>query len=211
MIWEEIYQEIREEFGYSEIEDQNAARQLMVLMTNSDLIDDDEFSLKNCDVVIFGPSNPSFDNLDNKKIISAGSATELLINNSIIPDVVVTDLDGDIESQIYASNNGALSFIHAHGDNTLEIQKYAPEFKGPVILTTQSTPNNIIRNYGGFTDGDRAVIVAKHFGANSIELRGFDFENPCLKDGSDVETKRKKLKWAKKIISFVLEDDCKHN
>ena len=80
--------------------------------------------------------------------------------------------------------------------------RYSSSFTGPVILTTQATSDRIIRNYGGFTDGDRAVCIAFYFDADNVELRGFDFSEPCLKDGTSPEIKLKKLRWAEKIISM---------
>jgi len=68
------------------------------------------------------------------------------------------------------------------------------------VLTTQSRPDNIVSNYGGFTDGDRAVCIARHFGARNILLLGFDFDRPSGKEGSDPRIKAMKLWWAKKII-----------
>ena len=121
----------------------------------------------------------------------------------IVPDIVFTDLDGDIGPQLEASSRGAYTFIHAHGDNSDLIMQYAPQFKGPVVLTTQSNPELTVFNYGGFTDGDRAVCFANHFGARDIRLIGFDFDNPMPKEGSDPEMKRRKLAWAKKILQSL--------
>jgi len=96
-----------------------------------------------------------------------------------------------------------VTMIHAHGDNADAIMKYAKSFTGKVVLTTQSKPDNLLRNYGGFTDGDRAYCMAKHFGVDDIELIGFDFQHPSYKDGSDLTVKAKKLKWAERIISSL--------
>lgn len=119
-----------------------------------------------------------------------------------LPDIIVTDLDGNVEDQIKANEMGSIAVIHAHGDNIPAIRKYAPLFKGRVVLTTQSEPFDNVYNFGGFTDGDRAFLMAKHFGATKISLFGFDFENPREKEGKDIEIKRKKLKWAKKLIEM---------
>jgi Uncharacterized Rossmann fold enzyme len=133
------------------------------------------------------------------------------MNLGITPDIIVTDMDGEISSQINANNSGAVALLHAHGDNFEMIQRYAPEFKGKIILTTQSTPDSTLSNYGGFTDGDRAACLAKHFGAKRIRLIGFDFEDPYPKEGTDPEIKRKKLSWAKKIIAALKDDDIELN
>lgn len=198
--WDVVYEEILEDMGYDRSSDESSARLLKTLMQMADLIDDDDvYDIMTETVTVVGPASPDLSDLGNGTVISAGSATEIVMKH-LVPDIVVTDLDGDIGSQIEASSKGALTFIHAHGDNSDLIMRYAKEFRGPVVLTTQSTPDNVIRNYGGFTDGDRAVCIARHFGASRIELRGFDFQTPSLKDGSDPETKRHKLRWAERII-----------
>lgn len=204
--WEGIYEEILRDMGYDRSSDESSARLLKTLTQMSDLIDDDDvYDLMRGTVAIIGPAEPDLSGLDGKTVIAAGSATETVMK-ALVPDIVVTDLDGDIQSQIEASDRGAITFIHAHGDNSDLIMKYAKEFRGPIVLTTQATPDNVIRNYGGFTDGDRAVCIARHFGASEIELRGFDFDVPTVKDGSDPETKKRKLAWAKRIIMDGSDD-----
>ena len=204
--WEGIYEEILRDMGYDRSSDESSARLLKTLTQMSDLIDDDDvYDLMRGTVAIIGPAEPDLSGLDGKTVIAAGSATEAVMK-ALMPDIVVTDLDGDIQSQIEASDRGAITFIHAHGDNSDLIMRYAKEFRGPIVLTTQATPDNVIRNYGGFTDGDRAVCIARHFGASEIELRGFDFDVPTVKDGSDPETKKRKLAWAKRIIMDGSDD-----
>lgn len=204
--WERIYEEILRDMGYDRSSDESSARLLKTLTQMSDLIDDDDiYDLMKDTVAIIGPAEPDLSGLDGKTVIAAGSATATVMA-SLVPDIVITDLDGDIQSQIDASDRGAVTFIHAHGNNSDLIMRYAKEFRGPIILTTQATPDNVIRNYGGFTDGDRAVCIARHFGASEIELRGFDFDTPTVKDGSDPETKKRKLAWARRIIMDGSDD-----
>jgi uncharacterized Rossmann fold enzyme len=201
--WEQIYLEILEDFEYDRSSDENSARLLKALMVNSDLISDDDVPMQK-KATVFGGS----DDLEKEirstaprgTLIASGSTVGILEGFGIFPDIVVTDLDGDIRPQIEASGKGAVTFMHAHGDNTHLIQQYANDFLGPVILTTQSAPDNILSNYGGFTDGDRAVCIARHFGAKDILLLGFDFDRPSTKNGSDMMVKANKLWWAKRII-----------
>ena len=80
------------------------------------------------------------------------------------------------------------------------ISRYSSLLKGPVALTTQSYPRDIVYNFGGFTDGDRAVCFARHFGCRRILLPGFDYDHPMPKEGSDPAMKSRKLAWAKRII-----------
>jgi uncharacterized Rossmann fold enzyme len=172
-------------------------------MMNSDLISDDDIRIEK-KVTVFGGSDRLEEDIRSAAprgtLIASGSAVGRLNDMGIVPEIVVTDLDGDIGPQIEASKAGAITFILAHGDNPGLVQKYAQDFLGPIVLTTHSRPDNIVSNYGGFTDGDRAVCIARHFGAKNILLLGFDFENPSKKEGSDRKTKAAKLWWAKKII-----------
>ena len=201
--WDPIYCEILKDMGYDRASDENAARVLKALMVNANLITDDELEIEDT-VSIFGAADSLASDVEKRRpegtLISAGSATSAVMSMGMTPDIVVTDLDGDRGSQIEASGKGAVTLIHAHGDNIDLIMRYAKEFTGKVILTTQSKPDMVLYNFGGFTDGDRAVCFARHMGARKIILYGFDFDNPSSKIGSDPAVKKKKLRWAKRII-----------
>ncbi len=206
-VWEPVYREILSDFGYSRLADESSARLLKSLMINADLLTIEELgSVIGDKVSILGAGDNLRADIEHNglkgTLISAGSATKYAMDMGIVPDIVVTDLDGDIDSQLEASEKGAITVIHAHGDNTELIIRYAKEFKGKVAITTQSVPDNIIYNFGGFTDGDRSVCMADHFGA-SFTLYGFDFDNPSETDEKEASVKKKKLMWAKKIIGMI--------
>ena len=84
--WEPLYEEILYDMGYDRFSDESSARLLKTLMPNADLVDDDELpgTFGKCPVVI-GPANPDLSGLDGRFIISAGSATEILIDKGIVP------------------------------------------------------------------------------------------------------------------------------
>ena len=63
--------------------------------------------------------------------------------------------------------------VHAHGDNIRRLP-HAISFRY-CIGTTEDRPFGKIRNFGGFTDGDRCVFLANHFGASKIIMIGMDF------------------------------------
>ena len=210
--WEPVYIEIMKDLGIDRTSDEASARSLKMLTLNSDMVSEESLGrMIGTDVVVVG-GNISSDDLNKlaeitldkagkrRTMISAGSATDTLVANGIIPDIVVTDLDGDAEMQKKASSSGSLTVVHAHGDNADLILKHAKDLKGPIIITTQSAPDLSLCNFGGFTDGDRAVCMARHFGAKRITLIGFDLEKPAYKQGTDIEMKKKKLRWAKTII-----------
>lgn len=146
--------------------------------------------------------------------IAANGASEALIEKNIIPNIVVTDLDGKIEPILKALTYGSIIVVHGHGDNVLKILKYVPKFRGKVLGTTQLIPWGYLENYGGFTDGDRALYLALHFGAKKIFLFGMDFGNvvgkyskPWLKNHVKIwDTKKKKFLIAKVLI----ENAAKH-
>ena len=206
--WEPVYEEILADMGYDRSEDEGCVRILKAVTLNSDLITDDEAA------GFFGPVATVFGDAQclesdmsahppEGTLIASGSSVRRLMAMGIRPDVVVTDLDGDIGPQLEASAGGSLTFVHAHGDNADLVRTYAGRFTGPVILTTQSRPENTVFNFGGFTDGDRAVCIAESFGVRKVCLEGFDFDSPSPKQGSDPAVKLRKLSWARRIIDSL--------
>ncbi|QLH74036.1 MAG: DUF115 domain-containing protein [Methanomassiliicoccales archaeon] len=209
--WEPYYLRILSEFGYSRAEDEKAARIIDSLVPDENIISIEEICIKDWSTVsVLGDAPSLSDALKKMKlrgiIVSAGPATARSLELGIIPDLFVTDLDGPVEADIKANEKGSIGVIHAHGDNIDRIKTYAERFR-KILLTTQSAPFGRLHNFGGFTDGDRAVMMARHLGAKTIDLVGFDFESPTLKEGSEPNTKRKKLQWAKRLIFEENPDD----
>jgi hypothetical protein len=134
--------------------------------------------------------------------IVADSAISLLPGDFGPPFAIVTDLDGDAQVVSRFSSRGAVTVVHAHGDNIHRLDA-VKDFRGPVLGTCQCEPFGKLRNFGGFTDGDRAAFLAEAFGAESVDLVGFDFDNPVPKAGSDAVVKRRKLAWARRLLGSV--------
>jgi uncharacterized Rossmann fold enzyme len=67
-----------------------------------------------------------------------------------------------------------------------------------VLGTTQTQPEPLLLDVGGFTDGDRAVFLAKEYGARAISAIGFDFS-----DTSVTPRKMQKLQWAKRLLEHA--------
>ncbi|GBF36337.1 6-hydroxymethylpterin diphosphokinase MptE-like protein [Methanofervidicoccus abyssi] len=145
-------------------------------------------------------------------IISADGATKALLEEDILPDIVVSDLDGDMESILESNRRGSIVIVHAHGDNIDKIKKYLPKLKN--IVGSYQVPLQIpgLINYGGFTDGDRCCFLAEYCGAKRIVLCGMDFgeyitkySRPNLRReverGDDI--KIKKLRYAKELIEYL--------
>ncbi|MBC7107622.1 MAG: DUF115 domain-containing protein [Methanomassiliicoccales archaeon] len=203
--WEPLYCKILEEFKFSRIDDELSARLLNTMIEGKRICKPEcleKIMQRRVTVYGYGP------NLETEiedirpvgTLISADGATSVLMKKGIIPDIIVTDLDGDIKAQIEANFCGSIAVIHAHGDNIERIRNALPFFEGWVTPTTQSEPFGNVYNFGGFTDGDRAVTLARHFGASQIYLVGFDFESVREQEGKDSIIKARKLRWARRII-----------
>lgn len=127
----------------------------------------------------------------------------------IIPDFVVTDLDGDIDSLLSANKFGSRLLIHAHGNNIDKILKYVPKFKN-FFGTTQAFPLQNVYNFGGFTDGDRCVFIADEFRSSEIWLVGMDFTSSIgyfskKRMVSNLKLKKKKLSIGKHLIEILVK------
>ena len=209
--WEPIYKLILEDMNFDRLWDERAARMLSKMLEIKSLkkmpevleIEALHKAINGKAVLVCGKA-PSLakeiKNVDSKKyvVIAADGATSILMKNNIIPDIIVTDLDGNMDDEALANEKGAIMVVHAHGDNMDAMSEEVPRLKR-VIGTTQSKPLKNVYNFGGFTDGDRCVFIAQEMGAKTITLVGFDF-----KDANVTPFKRKKLLWAEKLINMAL-------
>lgn len=209
--WEPVYERILQDFGYSREKDEEAARELAILASDKPQCDDVCLTglFGKCATIVAGPSSSGehLSELTKGTILSVGIGTAILMGEGIIPNLVVTDLDGDVATDLKANEGGAVLVVHAHGDNIPSLRRYVPSIIGRTVLTTQSTPFDRVRDFGGFTDGDRAIAMAVHFGACDLKLIGFDFRHPRPKDGSSLKTKARKLRWAESIIGKLAEEN----
>jgi hypothetical protein len=203
-VWEPIYRSILQDFGFSGKRDEEAAELLAGLLFNREPpLPAVESVVRGRRVVVFGnaPSlKAELDSLQEKDaaFLAADGATSVLLERGILPDVVVTDLDGPFPAILKANLQGCVVVVHAHGDNLDALNRYVPQLVR-VIGTVQCRPLPGLCNFGGFTDGDRCVFLARELGAASIKLVGFDFE-----DESVTPRKKKKLAWARRLIDLAL-------
>ena len=226
-LWERYYKEILDDFGFSREGDENSAKVLDEILSEEGCLTLDDlsqivgFSDK---YIVFG-AGPSLKehiielkenyDLNDYILISADGATTALIEERIAPDIVATDLDGNMDDILLANLRGANIAVHAHGDNLEQVIKYTSFFTN-VIGTTQAQPVGNIYNFGGFTDGDRAIFLAVALGASEITLAGMDFgdivtrySRPNLE--SDLaeadEFKKKKLMYAERLTQWIIDNE----
>jgi hypothetical protein len=197
--WEPHYREILEYFGFDRAADEEAARLLASLMTRDNLL---SLAALTCDneVTVCGNAPCLKNELGKIRgiVFAADAASDVLDAHGIRPDAVFTDLDGATDRLIGLNEEGTIVVVHAHGDNMPLLRHWVPRFKGPVVATTQSAPLPGVHNFGGFTDGDRAVFAADELGAASVTLAGFD-----LDDANVEPMKRGKLMWARKLLALI--------
>ena len=207
--WEPFYAQILKDFGFSREQDEAVAAELDRLL-GGDRASHAELRrlLGGKEVTVAGNGPNVADEIEDSRgvLITADEATSIALEKGMRPAILVTDLDGTVAHQVKTNAEGTLAVVHGHGDNGPAVREWAPRFSGKTLATTQSKPTGRLRNFGGFTDGDRAVFLADHFGARRIHLVGFDFEHPSEKD-LDKRTKQRKLDWAYILLGALERDD----
>lgn len=197
--WEPLYLEILDYFSFSREADEEAARLLASLVT-VDALPRLEDLIRGQVVTVCGnaPSlERQFDRAEGT-VIAADAAAEVLYLHGIRPAAVFTDLDGATDSFLAMNEAGTVMVVHAHGDNQPLLSHWVPRFTGPVVATTQGTPLPSVHNFGGFSDGDRAVFAADALGAAEIRIIGFDLDDPSVDP-----VKRGKLFWARRLLAIL--------
>lgn len=217
--WEPTYEEILAEFHFDRAKDEEAAARLAAFTSKPpyDAIRVWRKLLAHFaarPTIVLGAADDAASRLraapKMSRLVTADGATTAALEAGRIPDLIVTDLDGNIEDEIRAVRDGAYLAVHAHGDNMPEVARWLPRFDATRVFgTCQSRPVGSLQNVGGFTDGDRACHIAHELGASELLLIGFDFEGPVGKYSGtyDAKTKPQKLAWSKYLIGELSQQE----
>ena len=226
-LWEKYYTEILDDFGFSRENDEESAKLLDEILSTEGCLTLDDLSqiVGFSDKFILFGAGPSLkehvkflkENYDLRDyvLLAADGATTALIEERIAPDIIATDLDGNLDDILLANVRGANVVIHAHGDNIEKIASLTPYFTS-VLGTTQAQPVGNLYNFGGFTDGDRGLFLAVALGASEITLAGMDFGDVVTRYSrpnieSDLaeadDFKKKKLGYAEKFTKWIEENE----
>ncbi|MCI4368970.1 MAG: DUF115 domain-containing protein [Thermoplasmata archaeon] len=208
--WAPIYRRIQSEFGFPEELERAATQRLIGLLSETarrDPLERLRPRLEGSEAIVVGlaPSAgpPPIWTLPPSerptRILVADGAAQSCLGAGLTPDVIVTDLDGPVASEVLANARGAFALIHAHGDNVPALERWVGEFSGELGGSTSGPPHDGLLNVGGFTDGDRAAFLAEHLGAARILLWGFD-ANRLDPSEEDPPRKRRKLAWADRLL-----------
>ncbi|HTT26007.1 MAG TPA: 6-hydroxymethylpterin diphosphokinase MptE-like protein [Thermoplasmata archaeon] len=211
--WAPIYERIRAEFGFAWESERAAAGILAALLPPGGgrrTLERMLRSLQGRDVVVAGlapgAGAPPVWRLNDRSpapaLVAADGATVACLEAGLVPDVIVTDLDGPVAAEVAASTRGALVLVHAHGDNGPALREWVPQFHGEVLGSWAGPPSDPLLDVGGFTDGDRAAYLAEAAGARRILLWGFDFERVDVV-GPGAGRKLRKLAWARAALDHL--------
>ena len=224
--WEGWYKEILETLGFLREDDEKTAELLDKILDEKGCLTIEQFfdeMMEKKDtskfiVVGAGPSikkhikyvKENYD-LNDYLIVSADGATTAMLEDDLVPDIVATDLDGKMEDLLAANSLGSYFVIHAHGNNEELIDNWTTKFD-KILGTTQSVPIGHLYNFGGFTDGDRAMFFAIALGCEEMVLAGMDFGTTVTKysrpniegaTGPADEIKTKKLIFAERLLAWI--------
>ena len=227
--WEGWYKEILETLGFSRDDDEKTADLLDSILDEKGCLTIDEFydeimekkDTSKFIVIGAGPSikkhikyvKENYD-LNDYLIVSADGATTAMLEEDLVPDIVATDLDGKMSDLLAANSLGSYFVIHAHGNNEELIDTWTTSFD-KILGTTQSVPVGHLYNFGGFTDGDRAMFFTLALGCEEMLLAGMDFGTTVTKysrpniegeTGPADEIKTKKLIFAERLLNWIKEN-----
>ncbi|MDT7889168.1 MAG: 6-hydroxymethylpterin diphosphokinase MptE-like protein [Desulfurococcales archaeon] len=147
-------------------------------------------------------------------VFCADGACSLIRDLRGVIAISITDLDGGIEpADLVFSRDGYL-VIQIHGDNyrtILSILNILKRWRERVILSTQVLyPCSGLLVIPGFTDGDRAYVLAKALGISEITPIGMDLDsefstylskNIYGERSPATIWKLRKLRWGLRIVS----------
>lgn len=199
--WEPAYDAIRQDFGYDRRAD-TRARDVLADLTQP--FDRSRLTgFRDATVAVVGPT-PEFpdaiDTLDAVDcVIAASSAAHVLADTPVQVDLMVTDLDKTPATARTLTESGTPVAVHGHGDNIPLLEAQVPTFDTRhVLATTQVEPEGPVRNFGGFTDGDRGAFIADACDASTLRFVGWDFDDPDVRP-----EKRRKLAWAARLLHWL--------
>ena len=197
--WWDFQDQINTQFNFSRIREEVATRMVAHLDFLKTSI---SRYFKGRDLVLIGAAINHSLSIPNSSLIVADGALRACLEKDIIPELIISDLDGYLPDMLWATQNGSKIIIHAHGDNISRVHQYSAKLN-PICMTS-TYPSDSTFCWGGFTDGDRATMMSLSLGCASIKLLGFDFNKVGSFSGEYSPRKIEKLVWAQRII-----DECK--
>ncbi|MDF9746720.1 6-hydroxymethylpterin diphosphokinase MptE-like protein [Natrinema salsiterrestre] len=202
--WEPVYEAILRDFAYDRAGDERGRDLLAARLEES--FDPTELPIGPETTVAIAGAGPSLEtetDLERAReadaVVAASTAVDTLAAHGIDADCMVTDLDKNPETVERLTAAGVPVAVHGHGDNLEAIREVVPNCDDAYVLpTTQAAPRGPVRNFGGFTDGDRAAFLADHLGTGRLTFVGWDFDDPAVD-----APKARKLEWAERLLVWL--------
>jgi uncharacterized Rossmann fold enzyme len=202
--WWSFQEEISEQFDFSKDREAVASRLISNVKYNSFSI---RKRIEDKDLILVGAGLQKDTDIPGSNVIVADGALRACLERNIIPSLIVTDLDGYIPDILWARKQGSEIILHAHGDNIARVFQYLSDINPNCITTTY--PSVSSNCWGGFTDGDRALMMSLSLNCNTIKMIGFDYNIIGNYSGDYSPRKLEKLRWAQKIIETCMEKSNK--
>jgi len=201
--WEPAYEAILADFGYDRAADRRTRDRLATLLWGSETFPPADLGVSGQSVAVAGagPTLESDVGLARRAdaVFAASTAADRLEARGVGVDCLVTDLDKTPETARELAGRGTPVAVHAHGDNLPAVEQYVPAMHAPSLIpTTQAEPVDPVRNFGGFTDGDRAAFLADALGAGRLLFPGWSFEDSSVDD-----EKARKLVRARRLLRWL--------
>ena len=222
----EFQQNIREYFGWNLQDDEEVLEWLQQNLVKFDDRWNDESQSNNLNELILEiKSSEQFvvigANVTEDEIMTLSTTTPLIVadgaigallelNEDLLENVICLVSDGDGLPYITNKKIGNMKILlHAHGHAKINLKHVLETWnkwsKTPKIIISHQTfkSKKPAVNFGGFSDGDRAVCMLHSCGItkNNIRLIGFNTKKIGKWTGlSNTEIKRQKLEWMEKIL-----------
>ena len=194
--WWPLQEEINTQFDFSRLREEVSSRLVYRLYKpRGNLLD----LISNNVVNIVGAGLTGEDLIPDGVKVAADGAVSACLERNILPDIIVTDLDGNLPQIVWANKKGSKVVVHAHGDNLSKLFEFSSQIQAINLTTTY--PSSRTDCWGGFTDGDRSLMMSLNLGAKLVNLVGFNFDKIGQYSGDFSPRKLQKLLWAKKIVN----------
>lgn len=209
--WVRTFRDIKQDFPELDFSLDREARDLLYGMVDEfaarsarDMV---RYHVRDKDVTIVGAAGVEESELDvGGTLIACDGACVNLNELGVRAEVAVTDLDSPVNEIWNCLKPEGVAVVHGHGDNLDILGSELPDLMSEtaVLPTTQVEEKGHVGNFGGFTDGDRAVFLALHFKPRSIRLVGYDFSSPGeYSFHNEAEIKKRKLEWANRLVDMA--------
>ncbi len=198
--WEPVYERVLTDFGFAREADEDARDRMSEYATP---FDTERLDCTGERVAVVGAAPTLNSELgrvrDADTVFVASTAADTLREAGIGIDCMVTDLDKNPGTARALTEEGTPVAAHAHGDNLRAVEEVVPTFDAEhTLATTQAAPVDAVRNFGGFTDGDRAAFLADAMGAAELVFPGWAFDDPAVPP-----MKARKLRWAERLLYWL--------